>query len=65
VSNHLLIVVDSRAEADLDTAADWYAEQRLELALELLNAVDAAFEFISQFPQAGQEVMPGVRSCKG
>lgn len=61
MSNRRPIVVDSRAEADLDTAAAWYAEQRLELALELLNAVDAAFEFISQFPEAGREVMSGIR----
>jgi len=52
VSNNLPVVLDSRAEEDIDAASQWYAEQRLELALEFLKTVDATFEFISQFPQA-------------
>jgi toxin ParE1/3/4 len=55
------ILLDFRAEKDIDSAAVWYAEERLELALEFLNAVDAAFELIAQFPQAYREVAPGVR----
>jgi plasmid stabilization system protein ParE len=61
VSANLPIFLDSRAEEDLDTAAQWYAEQRTELSLEFLDAVDAVFEFIAQFPQAGREVSGGIR----
>ncbi len=55
------VLLDSRAEEDIDAAAQWYAEQQLELALEFLDAVDAGFELIAQFPQADQEVAPGIR----
>jgi toxin ParE1/3/4 len=61
VSANLPIFLDSRAEEDLDIAAQWYAEQRTELSLEFLDAVDAVFEFIAQFPQAGREVSDGIR----
>jgi toxin ParE1/3/4 len=61
VSTNWLVLLDSRAEEDIDSAAQWYAEERLELALEFLNAVDAAFDLIAQFPQAYQEVAPGIR----
>ncbi|MCL6436705.1 MAG: type II toxin-antitoxin system RelE/ParE family toxin [Leptolyngbyaceae cyanobacterium HOT.MB2.61] len=56
MSAKLPIFLDSRAEEDLDTAAQRYAEQHTELALEFLDAVDEVFEFIAQFPQAGREV---------
>jgi plasmid stabilization system protein ParE len=61
VSTNWLVFLDRRAEEDIDSAAQWYAEERLELALEFLNAVDAAFDLIAQFPQAYQEVAPGIR----
>jgi toxin ParE1/3/4 len=61
VSASLPIVIDSRAEADLDVAAQWYAKQGTELASEFLDAVDVVFEFIAQFPQAGQEIATGIR----
>ncbi|KAM3092609.1 type II toxin-antitoxin system RelE/ParE family toxin [Phormidesmis sp. 146-12] len=61
MSDNLPIVLDSRAEEDLDAAAQWYAEQRIELALEFLDAVDAVFAVIVQFPQVGREVAAGIR----
>lgn len=61
MSANLPIFLDSRAEEDLDAAAQWYVEQRTELVLEFLDAVDAAFEFIAQFPQVGREVSDGIR----
>ncbi|MBE9246551.1 type II toxin-antitoxin system RelE/ParE family toxin [Microcystis aeruginosa LEGE 00239] len=61
MSTNWLVFLDRRAEEDIDSAAQWYAEERLELALEFLNAVDAAFDLIAQFPQAYQEVAPGIR----
>lgn len=61
MSASLPIVLDSRAEEDLDAAAQWYAEQGTELALEFLDAVDAVFEFIAKFPQASQEISARVR----
>ncbi len=53
-------MLDSRAEEDIDAAAKWYAEQRIELALEFLEAVDVVFQFIAQFPQASHEVDSGI-----
>lgn len=61
MSTNWLVFLDRRAEEDIDSAAQWYAEERLGLALEFLNAVDAAFDLIAQFPQAYQEVAPGIR----
>lgn len=61
MSASLPILLDSRAEEDLDAAAQWYSEQRTELALEFLEAIDAVFEFITQFPKAGQEISAGIR----
>ena len=61
MSANLPIVLDSRAEEDIDAAAQWYANQRLELAQDFLDAVDAVFELIAQFPQAHPEVDPGIR----
>lgn len=61
MSNNWLVLLDSRAEEDISLAAQWYAEERLELALEFLDAVDTVFGLIAQFPQAYQEVAPGIR----
>ncbi|NJL49344.1 MAG: type II toxin-antitoxin system RelE/ParE family toxin [Leptolyngbyaceae cyanobacterium SM2_5_2] len=61
MSANLPIFLDSRAEEDLDAAAQWYAQQSAELALEFLDAVDAAFGFIAQFSKAGREVADGIR----
>lgn len=49
MSANLPIVLDSRAEEDIDAAAQWYANQRLELAQDFLDAVDAVFELIALF----------------
>jgi plasmid stabilization system protein ParE len=61
VSNRLPFLLDARAEADLDEAAQWYADQRQELAIDFLNNVDAVFSLIMQFPRLGLEVAPGIR----
>jgi toxin ParE1/3/4 len=54
-------MLDPRAEEDLDAAAQWYAKQRIELALEFFDAVDAVFAIIAQFPQVGREVATNIR----
>ncbi len=61
MSANLPIVLDLRAEKDIDAAAQWYAQERLELALKFLDTVDATFEWIAQFPQACPQVAPGIR----
>ncbi len=61
MSDNLSILLDPRAEEDIDTASQWYAKENTELALEFLDAIDAAVEFITQFPQAYPEVAPGIR----
>ncbi|MGH2414469.1 MAG: type II toxin-antitoxin system RelE/ParE family toxin [Microcystaceae cyanobacterium] len=61
MSANLPVLLDARAEEDIDAAVQWYAKQQLELALEFIDAVDAAFESIAQFPQAYREVAPGIR----
>jgi plasmid stabilization system protein ParE len=55
------IVLDFRAEEDIDAAAQWYAQQSSELAIKFLEAIDVAFDFIAQFPQASQEIDLGIR----
>lgn len=55
------VVLDPRAEEDIDAAAQWYALQRSELPVEFLDAVDAALEFIAQFPEANREIESGIR----
>ncbi len=55
------VLLDPRAEEDIDAAVQWYAQQRLELAVDFLDAVDAALEFIARFPEANREVDPGIR----
>jgi len=43
-----------RADADVDEAADYYAEQEsMDLALRFLDAVERAYKFIAQNPQTG------------
>lgn len=61
MSANLPIVLDQKAEEDIDAAAQWYAQDRLELALKFLDTVDATFEWIAQFPQACPQIAPGIR----
>jgi plasmid stabilization system protein ParE len=61
VSANLPILLDSRAEEDIDTAAQWYAEQNPEVALEFLDAVNTAFERLAQFPLAHPEIQLNIR----
>lgn len=60
MSANLSVFLDSRAEEDIDAAAQWYGEQSAELTLKFLDSVDSAFGFITQFPQAGREVDYGI-----
>jgi plasmid stabilization system protein ParE len=61
VNNNLSILIDQRAEKDIDEAVQWYSQDRLELALEFLDAVDIVFKRMSQFPQSYPEVDRGIR----
>ena len=61
MSPNLTVLLAPRAEEDIDAAAQWYAEQSIQLVLEFLNVIDTAFERIAQFPQAYPEVDPGIR----
>lgn len=61
MSANLPVIIDLRAQEDIDAAARWYAQERLELALNFLDTVDIAFEGIAQFPQACPLVAPGIR----
>lgn len=63
MSFNLPILLDVRAEEDIDTAAQWYANERSDLALAFLSAVDDVFERIAQFPQAYPEVEAGTRKA--
>ena len=61
MSAKLPVVLDARAEVDLDAAAQWYAKERVELAFEFFEAIDIAIGYIAQFPQSGREVTTGIR----
>src|SRR5262249_6004739 len=48
--------IEAEASAELTEAAMWYERKRAGLGLEFLEAVHAAIEFITHFPQAGSSV---------
>ena len=47
---------EPESSTELAEAAVWYETKREGLGLEFLEAVDAALEFITRFPQAGSPV---------
>ena len=47
---------EPEASVELAKAAVWYEAKREGLGLEFLEAVDAALDFITRFPQAGSSV---------
>jgi plasmid stabilization system protein ParE len=49
------------ASADVDTAYEWYEEQRAGLGEEFLAAVDAAVASIVEYPEAYPVVHRGTR----
>ncbi|HLP90925.1 MAG TPA: type II toxin-antitoxin system RelE/ParE family toxin [Nostocaceae cyanobacterium] len=61
MSANLPILLDTRAEEDIDAAAQWYAEQNPELALEFLDAVNSVFERLTQFPLSCPEIKSNIR----
>jgi toxin ParE1/3/4 len=62
MANHRQSVLfDPRAEADIDEIAQWYAQERAELALDFLAVLDAAVAIVAQFPEASPEIAPKVR----
>lgn len=46
-----LVLLRPEAEADLNTAWDWYEQRRTELGLEFLDEVAAAIRMLSQDPE--------------
>ncbi|GAA6619365.1 hypothetical protein [Scytonema sp. NUACC26] len=46
MSSNLSLVLDSRVEEDIDRAAQWYANQKWELAIEFLEVVDTVFNLV-------------------
>lgn len=51
------LVVRPLADADIDAAADYYAQEaNLDVALRFLGALDQAFERLRGHPQIGAEV---------
>jgi plasmid stabilization system protein ParE len=54
--------VHAAAETDIQSAADWYDQQREGLGDEFLEAVEEAFQIIQQLPRGGlaaQAAPPG------
>jgi plasmid stabilization system protein ParE len=57
----LPVVFDSRAEADVETAADWYEEQASGLGVEFIEVLDIVVDRISQQPSLYQRVSRNIR----
>lgn len=47
------LIIKPEAELDLETAFQWYEEQRSGLGREFLECVDRVFDRIRQFPKSG------------
>ena len=48
--------IEPEAAVELEEAADWYEEKRLDLGRDFLDAVDEALAFIASFPRSGKPV---------
>jgi plasmid stabilization system protein ParE len=58
---NLPLVINPKAEADLDEAKAWYNRQRAGLGDEFLECVDEALGQIRQWPKLSPIVYLGVR----
>lgn len=45
--------IEPEAAVELDEAANWYEEKRLDLGRDFLEAVDEALAFIASWPRSG------------
>jgi plasmid stabilization system protein ParE len=48
--------IEPEAAVELDEAANWYEEKRLDLGRDFLQAVDEALAFIASWPRSGKPV---------
>ncbi len=51
------------ARQELDDAVIWYNQQSPDLGLEFLDELDKAVHRIAAYPQACEEIEPGLRRC--
>ena len=59
------IIVLSRAEADISESALCIADDSLDAAVRFIDQTRDAFEFLSQFPDAGSDHVFSSESLKG
>lgn len=61
---HFRIVTDARADQDVESAHDWYEDERPGLGLEFLTELRAAYDRIVDRPFGYQVVAIGVRRAR-
>jgi len=52
----LRLRIEPEAAVELDEAAHWYEEKRVDLGRDFLEAVDEALAFIASWPRSGKPV---------
>jgi plasmid stabilization system protein ParE len=57
----VIVRLTPEAEADIQSARDWYANQRGDLARAFTDEIESRIRVILQLPQAGSPVLRQVR----